>query len=262
MAQLKSRQGASDSWIVTSPVKPGSSFLTIRGKKFRQYRIIDLFDQAEKDHQRCADACDRTESTEGGTQVQSVTEQMKHEIELIVSGDGVLTRVVGVLIVLETLVQMGLALGAVECVRGFVLLGKGRIGFALQLAAPVKEVLKLMKPITDPSRVLARRVIARHEAKAPIGGHADAVEAMSTQVVKMGFPGLGRAIRGELHFQHGRALRLNRDQDGLMAGKNLIAQIQHHFVRCHRERRRQRRTVVLEAFTEIPHGIGLVLEVL
>jgi len=141
MAQLKSRQGASDSWIVTSPVKPGSSFLTIRGKKFRQYRIIDLFDQAEKDHQLCADACDRTESTEGGTQVQSVTEQMKHEIELIVSGDGVLTRVVGVLIVLETLVQMGLALGTVECVRGFVLLGKGRIGFALQLAAPVKEVL-------------------------------------------------------------------------------------------------------------------------
>src|SRR5467141_200553 len=30
MAQLKSRRGAHDSWIVTSPVKPGSSFLTIR----------------------------------------------------------------------------------------------------------------------------------------------------------------------------------------------------------------------------------------
>jgi site-specific recombinase XerD len=30
MEQLKSRRGASDGWIVTSPVKPGSSFLTIR----------------------------------------------------------------------------------------------------------------------------------------------------------------------------------------------------------------------------------------
>src|SRR6266700_2782745 len=108
---------------------------------------------------------------------------MEQEIELIVAGYGVLTRVVGVFIVLETLVQMGLACGVVECVRGFVLLGNGRIGFALLLAAPVKEVAKLMKPITHPARVLARRVITRHEAKATIGGHADAVEAMSPQVV-------------------------------------------------------------------------------
>src|SRR2546430_12578628 len=165
-------------------------------KKFRQYRIIDLFDQAEKEHQLGADASDRTEPSEGGTQVQGVAEQMEQEIELIVACDGVLTRVVGVFIVLEALVEMGLAFGVVEGVRGFVLLGNGRIGFALQLAAPVKEVLKFMKPITHPARVLARRVITRHEAKSPIGGHADAVEAMSAQVVKMGFPGLGRAIRG------------------------------------------------------------------
>ena len=187
---------------------------------------------------------------------------MQQEIELIVARYGLLTRVVGVFIVLKTLVQMGLAFGVVERVRGFVLLGKSRIGFALQWAAPVKEVLKLMKPVTHPSRVWARRVITRHQAKAPIGGHADAVEAMIAQVVKMGFPGRGRAIGGQLNFQDGRALRLKRDQDGLMAGKNLIAQRKHHFVRCHREGRRQRSTVVLEAFTEIPHGIGLVLEVL
>jgi len=130
------------------------------------------------------------------------------------------------------------------------------------LAAPVKEVVKLMKPITHPSRVLASRLIARNEATATIGGHADAVEAMIAQVVNMGFPGLGRALRGQLHFQNGRALRLNRDQDGLMAGKKLIAQIKHYFVLCHREGRRQSSTVVLEAFTEMPHGIGLVLEVL
>ena len=148
---------------------------------------------------------------------------MEQEIELIVAGHGVLTRVMSLFIALETLVQMGLAFGVVEGGRGLGLLGNGGIGFALQLVAPVKEVLKLMKPITHPSRVLARRVIARHEAKATIGGHANAVEAMSAQVIKMGFPGLGRAIGGQLNFQDGRTLRLNRDQDGLMAGKNLIA---------------------------------------
>jgi len=187
---------------------------------------------------------------------------MEEEIELIVSGYGLLTRVMGVFIVLKTLAQMGLAFGVVERVRGLVLLGNGRISFAFQLVTPIKEVLKLMKPITHPSRVLARCVIARHEAKATIGGHADAVEAMIAQVVKMGFPGLGRAIGGQLNFQDGRALGLNRDQDGLMAGKNLIAQIKYYFVFCHGESRRQSSPVGVEAFTEIPHGIGLVLEVL
>ena len=110
--------------------------------------------------------------------MQGVAEQMEQEIELIVSCYGLLTRVVGVFIVLEPLVQMGLAFGVVECLRGFVLLGNGRISFALQLAAPVKEVSKLMKPITHPSRVLAHRVIARHEATATIGGHADTVEVV------------------------------------------------------------------------------------
>src|SRR5919197_2732829 len=110
-------------------------------KKFRQYRIIDLFDQAEKEHQLCADAYDRTEPPAGGTQVQGVAEQMEQEIELIVACYGLLTSVVGVFIVLEPLVQMDFAFGVVEGLRGFVLLGNGRIGFALQLAAPVKEVL-------------------------------------------------------------------------------------------------------------------------
>jgi len=192
-------------------------------KKFRQYRIIDLFEQAEKEHQLGADASDRTEPSEGGTQVQGITEQMEQEIELIVPCYGVLTRVVGVFIVLKTLVQMGLTFGVVERVHGFVLLGNSRIRFALQLAATIKEVSKLMKPITHPARVLARRVLARHEATATIGSHANAVEVVLAKGVKMGFPGLGRALRGELNFQNGRALRINRDQDGLMAGKNLIA---------------------------------------
>jgi|SRR5216683_370967 len=229
-------------------------------KKFRQYRIIDLFDQAEKEHQLGADASDRTEPSEGGTQVQGLTEQMEQEIELIVPCNGVLTRVVGVCIVLKTLVQMGLTFGVVERVHGFVLLGHSRLSFALQLAAPIKEVSKRMTPLTPPARVWARRVRARHEATATIGSHANAVEVVLAEGVKMGFPGLGRALRGEWNFQNGRAVRLNRDQAGLMAGKNLIAQIKRHCVRCHREGRRQRSTVVLAAFAEIPHGIGLVLE--
>lgn len=231
-------------------------------KQFRQHRLIDLFDQAEKEHEFCADASNRTEPPEGGTQVQGVAEQLEQEIELIVACDGVLTRVVGVFIVLKTLGQMRRAFGVVERVHGFVLLGNSRIGFALQWAAPVQEVSQRMQSITHPSRVLARRVIARHEATATIGGHADAVEVVLAEVVKMGFPGLGRALRGQWHVQHGRALRLNRDQEGLMAGKNLIAQLKHHCVLCHREGRRQSSTVVLEAFTEIPHGIGLVVDVL
>ena len=187
---------------------------------------------------------------------------MEQEIKLIVLSHGVLTREVGPFIVLEPLGQIGPAFGVVERARGLILLGNGRVRFAFQLAASVKEVLKLMKPVTHPSRVWARRVITRHQAQTPIGGHADAVEAMIAQGVKMGFPGLGRAIRGQLYFQNGRAVRLNRDQDGLMTGKNLIAQIKHHGALCHRKGRRERSPVVLEAFTEIPHGIGLVLEVL
>src|SRR5215510_12091176 len=111
---------------------------------------------------------------------------MEEEIELIVSCHGLLTRVMGVFIMLETLVQMGLTFGVVEGLRGLVLLGNGRIGFALQLATPVKEVLKLMKSITHPPRVLARRVIARKETTSTIGGHAQAVEAVSAEVFEMG----------------------------------------------------------------------------
>src|SRR5438128_12534117 len=111
---------------------------------------------------------------------------MEQEIKLIVACYGVLTRMMGVFIVLKTLVEMGCAFGVVEYLRRLVFLGNGRIGFALQLAAPVKEVAKLMKPITHPARILARRMIARHEATSPIRGHADAVEADLTQVVKTG----------------------------------------------------------------------------
>src|SRR5437660_2329744 len=121
-------------------------------KKFRQYRIIDLFDQAEKEHQLGADASDRTEPSEGGTQVQGITEQMEQEIELIVPCDGVLTRVVGVFIVLKTLVQMGLTFGVVERVHGFVLLGNSRLSFAIQIETSDQEEYNLMLRISHLSR--------------------------------------------------------------------------------------------------------------
>jgi hypothetical protein len=163
---------------------------------------------------------------------------------------------------LETLGQLGLACGVVECVHGLILLGNGRRGFALQVVAPLKEVLKCMEPLTHPSRILARRVRARHEAHSTVGGPADAVEAVRTQVVTMGFPGFGRAIRGQVHVQDGRPVCLNRHQEGLMAGKNLIAEIKHHVVLCSGEGRRQSTTRGVEACTERPHGVGLVLAVL
>jgi hypothetical protein len=57
-------------------------------------------------------------------------------------------------------------------------------------------------------------------------------------------------------------VRLHRDHDGRRAGTHLIAQIKHHGVRCHRAGRRQGRTVMVEACTEIAHGVRLVLAVL
>jgi len=38
-------------------------------QKLPQHGIIDLFDQVEQERQLCADAGDRPEPTEGGTQV-------------------------------------------------------------------------------------------------------------------------------------------------------------------------------------------------
>jgi hypothetical protein len=239
-------------------VKMGSHRL----KPFRQHGIIDLGAQTAQECELGADACARTEPTTGGTQVQGVAEQMEQESELLVACPGWLTRGLGVCIALERLVQMGLAFGVVEWVRGCVLLGQGGVSFALQWAAPVQEVLQCMTPLTHPACVLARRVITRHETQATIGGHADAVEAMSAHVVTRGFPGLGRALRGSLHLQHGRAVRRNRDQEGLMAGQNLIPQIKHPGGLCQRQGRRQSPPGVLEACTELSYGIGLGLDVL
>jgi hypothetical protein len=53
--------------------------------------------------------------------------------------------------------------------------------------------------------------VACHQAYATIGGHADAVETRRLERVKMGFPGRGRAVGGQLDAEKRGTLRLNRD---------------------------------------------------
>src|SRR5918994_7224994 len=85
---------------------------------------------------------------------------------------------------------------------------------------------------------------------------------MSPEVVKMPLPGLGRAIGSQLDFENGGTLRINCDQDGGSDGKNLIAEIKHHFRVGYRESGRDTAPIVSEVFTEIAHGVRLVVEVL
>src|SRR6266478_2894710 len=109
-------------------------------------------------------------------------------MQLIVSGHGLLTSLVGSFILRKTFLQIRLTFGVGEFLRGFVLFTNGPIGFALELVAAMKEVVKLMELITHPEPVLTSRLIAGHEANAAIGGHANAVEEVIAEVVKMGVP--------------------------------------------------------------------------
>jgi len=53
---------------------------------------------------------------------------------------------------------------------------------------------------------------------------------------KMGFPGRGRAVGGQLDAENRGTVRRNRDEDGGLEGKNLIAEVKHHRCRGHRQR--------------------------
>jgi hypothetical protein len=202
------------------------------------HRRIARCDQAAQEDQRGATARDRTEPPAGSPAVYGVVEQREQESTGSVACSGVRTRMRGGCIVVETRGEMGGACGVGEYGRRLVLLGHGRRGGARQLAAPVKEVATRRPPITPPARVLARRMRARHEATAPSGGHAEAVEAVRAEGVTMGVPGLRRGLRGQWSCHDGRTVRLHRDHEGLMAGKHLLAQRQHHVVLGHREGRR------------------------
>ena len=136
-------------------------------------------------------------------------------------------------ILLKTFVQIRLACGGVEFLGGCVLLANGRIRFSLEVVAAVKERVKRMKLLTHPEPVLAGGLLACHETNAAIGGHADTVEEVVAEVFTMRVPGLSRTIRSPLDFEDRRTLRLNGDQKGGSDGKNLIAEIKHHFLLCH-----------------------------
>ena len=104
------------------------------------------------------------------------------------------TDLTGTFIVLKTLLQIGFAFSVGECLRCFDLLAKGCVGFSLQVMAAVKKVLKLSSNGNTPEPILPSGLVAGLKADAPVGGHAKAVKTMSPEVLKMRFPGFGRAI--------------------------------------------------------------------
>src|SRR3989441_3112813 len=57
---------------------------------------------------------------------------------------------------------------------------------------------------------------------------------MIVERFKMGFPGRGRSVGGQLDAENRGTLRLNRDQNGGVDGENLIAEVKHHRFRGHR----------------------------
>src|SRR5262247_2153903 len=67
---------------------------------------------------------------------------MEQEIKLIVARYGLLARMMGVFIVWETLVEMGLAFGVVECFRRLVLLRNWTLAFFAALRWLTQKALQ------------------------------------------------------------------------------------------------------------------------
>src|SRR6266436_3921578 len=150
---------------------------------------------------------------------------MEQHVELIVLCDRLLTSLACLFILVQTLLQCGFTFGMIEFLRGVVFLAYGPVGFSLPLTAQGEEVVKFMELITHPQGLLTSGVIARDQAYAAIGGHAEAVEAVIVKGFKMGFPRRGRALRSQFDFQDGGAFSVNGNQNGLVSGKNLVAEI-------------------------------------
>lgn len=184
---------------------------------------------------------------------------MEEQIELIVSCAGLLTSLVRVFILLETLVQIGLACGRLELFSSVVFLPNGRIGFSLSLTPPVQERLKLMERIPAPQRLAVSGLIARNQAHAAIRGHADVVETMIVKRVKRCWPRCGQAIGSPLDCKDGGALSIKSEQNGRVASKNLIAEITHDRLSPYRQGGREQTAITLEELAEIPYGVGRVI---
>ena len=119
---------------------------------------------------------------------------MKQNGQLVVECHGLLTGVMGGVIVLQTLLKIGLAFGVRKRPCRVVFLVNGRIGFALQLMQQLEEVSKLVEIIRHPQGHIAGGLVTGHESRAPIRGHAKAEELMILKRFEMCFPGLSRAI--------------------------------------------------------------------
>ncbi len=90
----------------------------------------------------------------------------------------------GLLVLLKTFVQIGLACGVIKALSRFVFLANGGLGRAFELVTAVKEVAKRMELITHPDRFWASGLRATGQANAPIGGHAKAVEVVIAEGCK------------------------------------------------------------------------------
>lgn len=187
---------------------------------------------------------------------------MEQNGQFVVERHRLLTDLVGLFALLETLVEIGLAFGMIEFSRRVVFLAHGCIRFSLQLIKHVEEVSKLMEIVTHPHCRFTSGLIARHQAKATVGGHAKAVKEVIVKRRKMRSPGLGGAIRSQLDVEDGRALCVNGDQNGRVDGKELIAEIKHDGLRCHGQGRGQSTAIALEQCTERAHGVWLVVQLL
>src|SRR5215471_603131 len=119
---------------------------------------------------------------------------MKQHVELVEEGDGLLTGGMRAFIVLEPLLEIGLAFGTREQPHRLVFFVNGAVGLTLQLMQSFKEVAKLMEIIRDPQGQVAGSLVASHDALATIRGHAKTDAVMIVKRFEMRFPGLSRAI--------------------------------------------------------------------
>ena len=146
---------------------------------------------------------------------------------LVVECQGLLAGVVCGFILLQTLLESGLAFGTRQLLYGGVFFANGGIGFAFQLMEHLTEVTKLVEIIRHPQGHVARSPVTGNEAQPPIRGQAKAEEMVVLKRFKMRSPGVSRPIRRQLNIDDRRAACVNGHQNGCVDGENLIAEIKH-----------------------------------
>src|SRR6516162_11403245 len=108
------------------------------------------------------------------------------------------------------------------------------------------EASYLVEIIRHPQGEIAGLLVPGHEARAPLGGHAQADKMVLLKRGKMRSPGLRRPISRELNVEDRGAVRINRNQNGLSKRDNLIAEIKHPGLGWHQQGGRHRLPCVVE----------------